>query len=97
MKSNKIYQVIIQDEWNNLSLIGFYDDLDDSIDDINEYIEPIYNVKLKKGDLHERAGTFSRVFDTDLGDIFEENEDLYGVMIRGFILDRNKIIEEIKA
>lgn len=87
-KRKKIYEVFIQDEWNNLTFLGFYENLDDSVNDINDYIEPTYGVRIKKGDVLERAGTFSSMFDTDLGDLFEDKEDLYGVMVRGFILDQ---------
>jgi hypothetical protein len=95
MQSKKIYQVIIQDEYNNLTLVGFYKDLDDSIDDINEHLST-YNVRLSKGDLKEYPSTFSSVFDTDLADIFLENEEVAGVMIRGFILDTEETIKDIK-
>ena len=34
----KLYQVIFQDEYNNLSEIGWYESLDDSIEDVNDQI-----------------------------------------------------------
>lgn len=89
----KVYEVFIQDEWNNLTLLGFYKHLDDSVDDINAFLEPTYGVRIKKGDVLERAGTLGSVFDTDLIDLFEDKEELAGVMVRGFVLDE----EDLKA
>lgn len=47
----KLYEVIIQDEWDNLTLLGFYKNLDDSIDDINSFLTT-YGVEIQKGDVH---------------------------------------------
>lgn len=77
---DKKYIVFTQDEWNNNYLMGFYDDLDDAIPDINGWLE-IYNLKLEKGDLVEYPSTFGTVFDKEL-----ETEDETVLMIRGFIL-----------
>lgn len=98
MKNEKIYEVFLQDEWNNLTLFGFYERLCDSVNDINDYISNTYNVTISENDLQERAGTFGSVFDTDLGDIFPDNEELCGIMIRGFILykDNMKVIKAQK-
>ena len=85
----KLYEVIMQDEWDNLTLLGFYKNLDDSIDDINSFLTT-YGVEIKKGDVHEYAGTLESVFDTNIGDLLE-NEELCGVMVRGFILDEEDL------
>jgi hypothetical protein len=39
----KKYEVFIQDEWNNLWLVGFYDNLEDAIPEVNEFLDT-YNV-----------------------------------------------------
>ena len=65
-------------------MVGFFNDLDDSIDEINKYLD-IYDVKLKKGDLKVHSGTFEDCFDLCLSDIFYGNEDVECLMIRGFI------------
>lgn len=88
-------------------LIGFYKTLDDAILDINSYIEK-EEYQLKKGDLKEYPSTYSTVFDTSVYDIvsgregFNENEDYYddedlSLLIRGYILDKTKLIEEIES
>lgn len=82
---NKRYEVIIQDEWNNLYRLGEYNELKDSIDDINGFLE-VYNVQIKAEDLKEYAGTFGGVFDLDIGMMYEDRDDLLGIMVRGFIL-----------
>ncbi len=100
----KVYQVFVQDIWNNLTLLGFYKDLDDAVEDINGYItDPKFQIK--KGDLKEYPSTFNSCFDTSVGDIAENNgveisEDEYSeedcnLYIRGFILDSEEIIKEI--
>lgn len=71
--SNKKYQVIFVDEYNNFYLIGFYDNLRDAEPEINEYLDGYEDederCELKFGDgcslgpLEEYAGTFSPVFD----------------------------------
>lgn len=80
----KKYQVILQDEYNNLYMVGFFDELDDSIEEINKYLD-IYEVQLKKGDLKIHTNTYDKGFDTELSDLFEGNEKVEGIMIRGFI------------
>ena len=72
----KKYQVIFQDEWNNLYEVGFYDNLNDSIDDINDYLKT-YNAKIEE--LQEYISTFSKTFDTEI------DTESGVVMIRGFI------------
>ena len=82
----KKYQVILQDEYNNLYMVGFYNELDDSVEELNKYLD-VYGVKLNKGDLREYPGTYDNRFDLNLSDIFEGNEEVEGIMIRGFIYE----------
>ena len=77
---NKRYIVFTQDEWNNLYLMGFYDELDDAIPDINNWLD-IYNIKLEKGDIAIYPSTFGYTFDKEI-----ETEDGSFIMVRGFIL-----------
>lgn len=76
----KLYQVIFQDEWNNLTLLGFYRDLDKATEDINDVLSA-YGKSVKCGDVQEYMSTFGTVFDTEIED------DQNCLMIRGFILD----------
>lgn len=73
----KKYEVMMQDEWNNLYFIGFYDKLEDAIPEVNEWLE-VYNVSI--GELTEYASTFGPCFDTEV-----ETDTGEIVMIRGFI------------
>lgn len=73
----KKYQVIFQDEYNNLYEVGFYDKLEDSINDINDYLEP-YEERIEE--LEEYVSTFGMAFDREI----YTKQDLL-VMIRGFI------------
>lgn len=73
----KKYQVIFQDEYNNLFEVGFYDKLEDSIKDVNEYLEP-YEEHIDE--LEEYASTFGYAFDKE---IYTKQD--FSVMIRGFI------------
>lgn len=102
----KIYQIMTIDIWNNITLIGFYKNLDDAIDDINGMIFED-SFKLESGDLQEYPSTFSTVFDTTVGDVFENkhpglaesqalyDEEDYQLQIRGFILESDTVIEAI--
>ena len=83
---NKRYFVIFQDEWNNLYDVGRYDDLDSSIDDVNMFLE-VYNVKLNKGDIREYPSSFNTAFDLDISSLFQDRDDLNGLMVRGFIFE----------
>lgn len=95
---NKIYQVYIVDEYNNAYHIGFFDNLDKAVDPINSFLE-VYGVSIKEGDLKEMSGTFSPYFDTYLSDILYDDEveldEICGVMIRGFIFDKEELLKEI--
>ena len=82
---NKRYEVIMQDEWNNLYRLGEYEELKDSIEDINGFLS-VYDVTIKEEDLKEYASTFGGAFDLDIGMMYEDRDDLVGIMVRGFIL-----------
>lgn len=87
---NKRYEVIMQDEWNNLYRLGEYKELKDSIEDINGFLS-VYDVTIKEEDLKEYASTFGGAFDLDIGMMYEDRDDLVGIMVRGFILyDKEK-------
>lgn len=76
----KKYQVIIQDEWNNLYHIGFYDNLSDAIPDVNDWLQS-YEASIDE--LTEYPSTFNMCFDKEI--------EVYGgesvIYIRGFIFD----------
>lgn len=98
--TNKVFEVCLIDEWNNTYLIGFYKDLDDSIDDINNYIIND-KYKLKKGDIKIYPTIYGWCFDTYLSDIFceygnEEYDAEADYRIFGYILDGEEVIERIK-
>lgn len=65
------YQVIFQDEYNNLYLVGFYDDLQEAQKDINEEIKDY----LLDGDAYDNDDTLSMECrfgeDTILGELKE--------------------------
>lgn len=82
---NKRYEVIMQDEWNNLYRLGEYKELKDSIEDINGFLS-VYDVTIKEEDLKEYSSTFGGAFDLDIGMMYEDRDDLVGIMVRGFIL-----------
>lgn len=75
---DKKYIIFMQDEWNNLYLIGFYDNLSDAIPEINDWLE-IYDVKIDE--LEEYPSTFGYAFDKEI-----ETKDETVLMVRGFIL-----------
>ena len=86
-----LYQVMFEDEYFNLYEVGWYENLDDAIEDINKFIW-VDEFKLQKGDLSVYQGTFGLVFDTCLYDIASNRhteEELMdyqgGEMIRGFV------------
>lgn len=91
-----LYEIVMQDEYDNLYLLGFYESLDDAIEDINGFIS-VYDedgaIPIKKGDLAEYASTFGSCFDRE---IEWKNEDNCpgSIMIRGFILSAKIVGEE---
>lgn len=93
---DKIYQVIYQDEYDNLILLGFYKSLEDDIPDINSELEE-FNVSITKDDLKEYAGTLGNHFDLDISMLFDEADDLPFVKIRGFAFDKEYLMKEIEG
>ena len=91
-----LYEVMMQDEYNNLYLLGFYELLDDAIEDINDFISAYYEdgaIPIKKGDLAEYASTFGACFDREIE--WKNEDDCPGsIMIRGFILSAKIVGEE---
>ena len=91
-----MYQIVMQDEYDNLYLLGFYESLDDAIEDINDFISAYYEdgaIPLKKGDLAEYASTFGSCFDREIE--WKNEDDCPGsIMIRGFILSAKIVGEE---
>ena len=91
-----LYEVIMQDEYDNLYLLGFYGSLDDSIDDINGFLSAYEDdgvIPFKKGDLVEYASTFSTCFDRPVE--WESEDGCPGdIMVRGFVLSAKNAEEE---
>lgn len=91
-----MYQIVMQDEYDNLYLLGFYESLDDALEDINGFIGAYDDdgaIPLEKGDLAEYASTFGTCFDREVE--WENEEDCPGtIMIRGFILSAKSVGEE---
>lgn len=91
-----LYEIVMQDEYNNLYLLGFYEFLDDAIEDINGFISAYDEdgaIPLKKGDLAEYASTFGTCFDREVE--WKNEDDCPGsIMIRGFILSAKIVGEE---
>lgn len=91
-----LYEVMMQDEYDNLYLLGFYESLDDAIDDINDFISAYYEdgaIPIKNGDLAEYASTFGACFDREIE--WKNEDDCPGsIMIRGFILSAKIVSEE---
>lgn len=90
-----LYEVIMQDEYDNLYLLGFYESLDDSIEDINGFLAAYEDdgaVPLEKGDLAEYASTFGSCFDREVE--WRDEGDCPGtVMVRGFVLSAKSVAE----
>ena len=91
-----LYEIMMQDEYNDLYLLGFYESLDDAIEDINDFISAYYEdgaIPIKKGDLTEYASTFGACFDREVE--WKNEDDCPGsIMIRGFILSAKIVGEE---
>lgn len=91
-----LYEVMMHDEYDNLYLLGFYESLDDAIEDINDFISAYDEdgaIPIKKGDLAEYASTFGSCFDREIE--WKNEDDCPGsIMIRGFILSAKIVGEE---
>lgn len=98
----EIYEIIIQDEWNNLYEMGFYKDLDDALPDLNGFLSG-YNVELEKGDIVVYPSTFDSCFDTNIGELLEArgvepseiDETLYSIYVRGFFFDGEELARHL--
>ena len=82
----------MSDEYNNLYLIGFYNELMNAVPAINDFLVP-YEAKIDK--LEEYPSTFGSCFDTEVFKEIEDDDDedsgWTGVMIRGFIFDADAL------
>ena len=91
-----LYEIMMQDEYDNLYLLGFYESLDDALEDINGFIGAYYEdgaIPLEKGDLAEYASTFGTCFDREIE--WKNEDDCPGsIMVRGFILSAKSVGEE---
>ena len=74
--TNKKYQVVFVDEYNNWYLVGFFDNLEDAVPEVNSYLEtyecdeddeisgvPQFGKDGNLGELTEYASTTSFCFD----------------------------------
>ena len=90
-----LYEVMMQDEYDNLYLLGFYRSLDDAVGDVNGFLAAYEDdgaVPLEKGDLAEYASTFGTCFDREVE--WRDEGDCPGtVMVRGFILSAKAVAE----
>lgn len=90
--TNKKYQVVFVDEYNNWFLVGFFDNLEDAVPEVNSYLEtyefeeddelsgvPRFGKDANLGELTEYASTFSFCFDRII------NTTCGCVEVRGFI------------
>ena len=75
---------------------------DDAVPAVNEMLSG-YDFKVQKGQLTEKAGMLDSYIDCYISDLFSEEDyereeylELGNMMIRGFIFDSDKLIEEIK-
>nr|DAR19805.1 MAG TPA: hypothetical protein [Bacteriophage sp.] len=91
-----LYEVVMQDEYDNLYLLGFYGSLDDSIDDINTFIGAYDDeraIPFKKGDLALHESTLGACFDRQVE--WEDENDCPGdVWVRGFALSAKSVKEK---
>lgn len=91
-----LYEVVMQDEYDNLYLLGFYRSLDDAVGDVNGFLAAYGDdgaVPLEKGDLAEYASTFGTCFDREVE--WKNEDDCPGtVMVRGFVLSAKSVAEE---
>ena len=93
---NRVYQVIYQDEWDNLIQLGFYNKLEDAVNDINNELEE-YDISITKEDLKSHSGMFGECFDLNISLLFDDRDDIPFVKIRGFIFDKEFLIKEIEG
>lgn len=86
---NKVYLVNTIDEWNNITLIGFFNDLAEATKEVKETHAELKGID--ELELKEYASTFSMVFDTE---VYDEDSGEY-IRVFGYILDKGYLLEEI--
>lgn len=90
-----LYEVMMQDEYDNLYLLGFYRALDDAVADVNGFLAAYEDdgaVPLERGDLAEYASTFGTCFDREVE--WRDEGDCPGtLMVRGFVLSAKAVAE----
>ena len=105
----KLYEVVFVSEWNNYSLLGWYANLDDAIEDVNNELETYENGKyqLEKGDLKEYVSSFGTCFDLGLASFFcdkleadqDEEDKIYSELqsceIRGYVYELDDLDYEM--
>lgn len=91
-----LYEVIMQDEHDNLCPLGFHRAPDDAVGDANGFLAAYEDdgaVPLEKGDLAEYASTFGSRFDREVER--ENEEDCPGtIMVGGFVLSAEAVAED---
>jgi len=100
----KVYEVFVTDIWNNCYFIGFFENLDDAIQDINCYIfDEKYHIL--PGEIGEYPSTFGPCIDATVGDIlqgrgmdlteaYDEGDEDLSLMIRGFVLEYENSLDD---
>lgn len=95
-KDAAAYQVIMQDEYDNLYLLGLYASLEDARKDVNDWLAA-YDEDgveyLEEGELSEYASTFGSCFDREV-EWKGEDGGPGCVMIRGFALSAKSLKED---
>lgn len=87
----KLYQIFFIDEYNNAEELGWYEDPDDCIEELNQRISVYGDYKLQKGDIRSQIGTFSEYIGTYISDVLEERygeevyEDFQSCFVGGFV------------
>lgn len=91
-----LYEVIMQDEYDNLYLLGLYASLEEALPDINGWLEPYTEdgaVPFEPGDLEEYASTFGSCFDREVE--WKDEDACPGcIMVRGFNLSARAVADD---
>lgn len=94
----KLYQVVFQDNNNNLYNIGYYHHLEEAIPDINACLNIYEDINIKKEDLEKcmvTLGEWYNCFYLCLNSLYScKNDNLY---IRGFVYDYEELLEELRG
>ena len=87
----KLYQIFFIDEYNNADELGWFENIDDCIEQINDRISLYGEYKIEKGDIKAQVGTFSEYIRTYISDVLEPRygeevyEEFQSCFIRGFV------------